>query len=117
MQDILNQEELIIVKYCEKVLDLETAKLPEEYYYTSVPLCVIDAVFSIGVRYEGVKNTVKKYCRYFNLNQFREATEHPEIKLQQSVEDFLKSFNELGLTSTLMIYLTIDKELLQQMEY
>lgn len=97
MQDLLNQEEIIIVEYCEQVLDLESAKLPEEYYYTSVPLCVIDAVFSIGVRYEGVKNTVNKYCKYFDLNPFRMIAEHPEIKLQQSVENFLKSFNELGL--------------------
>lgn len=50
VQDLTNQEELIIDEYCEKVLDLETAKLPAEYYYTSVPLYVIDAVFSIGVR-------------------------------------------------------------------
>jgi hypothetical protein len=39
-------------------LDLSEPELPPEYRYPSLPLCVIDAVFSIGVRYEGVRRTV-----------------------------------------------------------
>lgn len=40
-------------------LDL-TTPLPEEHSYASLPLCVIDAVFSINVRYRVVENLVKK---------------------------------------------------------
>lgn len=43
------------------------------------------------------KKYSKKYCNYVNLNQFRLISNHPEIKLQQSIEDFLKSFNEWSL--------------------
>lgn len=41
---------------------LHSAALPEEYTYSSLPLCVIDAVFSIGVRYTAVRNVVTAFC-------------------------------------------------------
>lgn len=93
----MNKDKIKIAEFCEKVLDLENAKLPDEYYYTSVPLCVIDSVFSIGVRYEGVKNTVKRYCEYFGLHPYRLESDYPSPSEQQSVEHFLNSFDELGL--------------------
>ena len=36
--------------------------LPPEYAYASLPLCIIDAVFSIGVRYAGVTATIQRFC-------------------------------------------------------
>ena len=42
-----------VVDQATRVLSLEHARLGEEYFYQSLPLCVIDAVFSIGVRYSG----------------------------------------------------------------
>ena len=42
---------------------LNEARLPDEYYYASIPLCIIDAVFSIGVRYESTRRTVRDWCR------------------------------------------------------
>jgi hypothetical protein len=45
-----------------KIPDLETAALGPEYSYHSLPLCVIDAVFSIGVRYRNVQNAVESWC-------------------------------------------------------
>lgn len=33
--------------------------------YQSVPLCVIEAIYSIGVRYEGVENVVRRYKRHW----------------------------------------------------
>ena len=48
--------------YSRKALDLQAAKLTDDYYYASLPLCVIDAVFSIGVRYESVRRTVRNWC-------------------------------------------------------
>jgi hypothetical protein len=35
-----------------------------------LPLCVIDAVFSIGVKYQSVTNTIKRFCEYFNIELF-----------------------------------------------
>ena len=43
-----------LVDFCKNTLTLEDVKLGDEFYYQSLPLCVIDAVFSIGVRYSGV---------------------------------------------------------------
>lgn len=97
MKDLLNKDEIKISKFSEEVLDLEKAKLPDEYYYTSVPLCVIDSVFSIGVRYEAVKNTVTRYSEYFGLRPYRLNPDYPSLHEQQSVEHFLRSFDELGL--------------------
>ena len=55
----------VVVEYIEDAvndirekLDLRTVELPDEYFYPSLPLCVIDAVFSIGVRYEAVRRAV-----------------------------------------------------------
>ncbi len=41
---------------------LGNATLSDEDYYASLPLCVIDAVFSIGVRYEGTRRVVSNWC-------------------------------------------------------
>lgn len=41
---------------------LKPLPLPEEFFYASLPLCVIDAVFSIGVTYTSTRNTVIRFC-------------------------------------------------------
>lgn len=53
----------LIYNKCDNELSLGTAKLSDEYYYDSIPQCIIDAVYSIGVRYAGTKNAVKNYCQ------------------------------------------------------
>ena len=45
------------VTYCENTLDLHQKLIvnketdPNETFYKSLPLCIIDAVFSIGIKY------------------------------------------------------------------
>lgn len=56
-----------IAERARQVLSLSGAVLGEEYFYQSVPICFIDAVYSIGVRYSQVQKVVDSYCRYFNL--------------------------------------------------
>jgi len=54
----------------------------EEYRYASLPLCVIDAVFSIGVKYTSTQATVARFCdktgwpRFAALRQDRGAGTH-----------------------------------------
>lgn len=87
-----------LVNYCDEKLDLKNAELSEEYFYQSVPLCVIDAVFSIGVNYQGVRNIIARYCEYFNLKKIRDSRESiPLKKDQQSVLDFLLLLDEYGV--------------------
>jgi hypothetical protein len=50
--------------------DKKEFELPQEYNYRHLPLCVIDSVFSIGVRYQGVTNTINRFCNYFCIDKF-----------------------------------------------
>ena len=48
-----------LCRACESTLNLSSASLSSSYYYDSLPYCVIDAVFSIGVKYTSTQNVVK----------------------------------------------------------
>lgn len=67
-----------------------SAMLPPEYFYKSLPLALIDAVFSIGVTYASTRNTVER----FGLSQrpgwelYRWEEGH-----ERTVEDFLNAVN------------------------
>ena len=66
-------------------------ELGDEYNYSCLPLCVIDAVFSIGVRYEGVKNVVQNVSKLFEIAKYaQDENKRPDKKEQISVSDFLK---------------------------
>ena len=52
---------------------------PFKDFYKSLPICILDAVFSIGVRYTSVVNVVNSYIGTFDLTISRtqaDATEH-----------------------------------------
>lgn len=53
----------LLIEHCNLHLHLEGAKLPDDYFYASLSLCMIDAVWSIGVNYGGVLNVVERYCK------------------------------------------------------
>ena len=66
-------------------------ELGDEYNYSCLPLCVVDAVFSIGVRYEGVKNVVQNVSKLFEIAKYtQDENKRPDKKEQISVSDFLK---------------------------
>ena len=60
----------LFAEACRNLLPLEYAALSQSYYYDSLPLCVIDAVFSIGVRYTSVQNVVQHYCTQYGLRPY-----------------------------------------------
>lgn len=82
-----------ITKYCIENLDLEESGKGWEYYYASMPLCVIDSVFSIGVLYEGVINTIDRLSGNYKID-IRAKKKHtlPDIKNQISTTDFINLF-------------------------
>ncbi len=60
--------------------------LGSEYFYRSVPLALIDAVYSIGVKYSSTRNTVARFC----------ASQHPVWEIdrrkggvEHTIQDFL----------------------------
>lgn len=60
----------VLAEGCKEKLNLESATFSSSCYYDSLPLCVIDAVFSIGVQYTAVKNVVRNYCSYYELRRY-----------------------------------------------
>lgn len=81
-----------------KVLDLPQTRLGDEYYYHSLPLCVIDAVFSIGVRYAGVQNVVHRYCKHFDVPRLRlDFDELPPCAEQLSISALCQQFEMHGV--------------------
>lgn len=78
-------------------LRLSGVTLPESYYYASPTLCAIDAVFSIGVRYESVVATVKRYCDAFGLARLRaNRSTLPPRQAQEPVSSLVNRIAEDG---------------------
>ncbi len=86
-----------ITAYCRAHLDLAQAVLTDNaYYYYSLPLCVIDTVFSIGVRYSSTEATVRRFCEYFGLPLSR-GVEIPPREEQLSIQKFVEINREYGV--------------------
>ncbi|MCB9133779.1 MAG: hypothetical protein H6636_00020 [Anaerolineales bacterium] len=75
----------LLAEYCKTHLDFSTLELPSDYGYAHLPLCVIDAVFSIGVKYASVKNTIARFCDFAGI--FPTGTLLPAEQL--SISDFI----------------------------
>jgi hypothetical protein len=91
-------ESRTIADYCKRFLDLKNAKLSEEYYYNSLPLCVIDAVFSIGIRYTITRNVVNNFCAKLKIKRLRQHGEsYPSIENQFSIETLLNLYNQFNI--------------------
>jgi len=66
--------------------DLSTPPSGAAYEYASLPLCVIDAVFSIAARYESTERTVNDFC---SRHQWRkDGREGP--RGEHTITDFLQ---------------------------
>lgn len=75
-----------LVAYIRSTLaDLNAAPTDAAYEYASVPLCVIDAVFSIGVRYESTERTVTDFCTRYQWQRDGRG----KVK-EHTVSDFLR---------------------------
>ncbi|MBS0416313.1 MAG: hypothetical protein JSR66_01280 [Proteobacteria bacterium] len=87
-----------VAAHARSVLSLVDKDLPTDYYYNSLSLCVIDAVFSIGVRYGGVQAVVRRYCARFHLSQCRGPRDPiPAAEHQESLGDLCNHFEQLGV--------------------
>lgn len=84
-----------ISKYCINKLDLNNTKLSNEYYYSSLPLCIIDAVFSISIQYTTTQNVVQRFSNYANIDKFRQyGSNFPQINKQYSINQFIDFYKE-----------------------
>jgi hypothetical protein len=68
----------LVVKLADSIeaIGLVPTGVAEEYRYASLPLCVIDAVFSIGVRYTSTQATIARFCEKIHWPRFAAAREN-----------------------------------------
>jgi len=78
----------VVAAYAEQMLPLATASLGEEYRYQSLPLCVIDAVFSISIKYTIVQGVVARYCGYTGQQRVRASQLLPPPAEQEAISAF-----------------------------
>ena len=79
--------------------DLSSKLLGNEYYYYSLPLCVIDAVFSITALYPSVQNVIYRYCSKYELPMYRSPRELlPPVENQETVSDLILKMKQEGVT-------------------
>jgi hypothetical protein len=94
----LKEKAASLAALCEQELPLQDARLGDEYFYQSPSLCVIDAVYSIGVKYGGVRNVVKRYCSHFGLQEFRNPRhELPPRDKQEPLSALVEKMRTLGI--------------------
>jgi len=80
-----------LAEKCITLLDLESVKLSKSYYYSSLPLCVIDSVFSIGVKYQSTINVVDNFSKAVNISTYREfGSDFSDVDAQYTVSDYLE---------------------------
>ena len=94
-----------LVNYSKTKLSLGGAQLSDEYYYDSLPLCLIDAIFSIGVRYSSTSKTVNNYTVSKGIKKISKplGTRSDSYKIDnlindiQNIDDFINDIVKKGL--------------------
>lgn len=76
---------------CEEVLDFDNP-LGNEFHYSSLVFCVIDAVFSIGTHYSSTEKTVANYAYHFGLERYRTES----LCSVHRISDFIKNYEQFG---------------------
>jgi hypothetical protein len=93
-----------IASYCEVHLNLQDAELSEEYYYRSLPFCIIDAVYSLAARYSSTRNAVIHFSNAEGLQRLRpKGSPYADISEQYSVrqfEELLSSYSDYERIAT-----------------
>lgn len=77
------------------IISLKSAEL-QLRQYASVPLCIIDAVFSLGVRYKSVENVVDGFCERHRWSRFS-GKEHTTSELVAVLTPFENRFEQVDV--------------------
>lgn len=85
-----------VVRACDEQLHLAAAR-PSPTSYASVPLCVLDAVFSLNARYQATRRVPERYCEHFGLPLWRPRAELPPASQQHTVSGFLANIEPGGV--------------------
>lgn len=80
---------------CESKLNLASAAPSPSYYYDSLPYCIIDAVFFVGVKYASTQNVVKNYCTYYGLREYN--AEKDRYSDTHTVSQMIEHIESVGI--------------------
>ncbi len=82
----------MVADFCRARLDLNAAAQSDgtRPAYAHLPLCVIDAVWSLSVRYESVRNVVSRYVAHASLGGQNNGDAH-------TVADFVQAVEKVGV--------------------
>lgn len=72
--------------YCCSTLDFDNLQSDENYGYSSLVLCIIDAIFSIGVTYTSTRNTVQRFMEYFDTQTNLSVRGFVQLYQEHSIE-------------------------------
>lgn len=87
----MNASELtFLAKTLLENIDVTKYELTEEYDYSCIPLCIIDSVYSIGVRYEGVKNVISRACQWLEIPKQHQPNQPASLTTTAFVQKLLK---------------------------
>ena len=89
---LTNQTIKNFADYCDKKLSIEGKTDPNLSFYKSLPICILDAVYSIGVKYSSTARVTERYIEYYNLDISRSVAGAKE----HTIEDFLKNISDAG---------------------
>ena len=104
----LTANQTLILTKCIHDLPLGTTSLSAEYYYDSLPQCVIDAVYSIGVRYTSTRQTVINYCNHAGITRLSTPSSIPSDA--HSIDDLLAKINSYPTIADCAAYLFENKQ-------
>ncbi len=79
----------LLASRCRELFDLGTLELPDEYRYASVGHCILDALFSIGVKYASTRLVVQRYCKQRGVAHFRPTEALPVVADQEPLSAFI----------------------------
>ena len=83
------------VKYCIQNLDFEEPDQFEDYF-SCVPLCAINAVYSINTKYVAVENAVQRFCNYFDIEKgHTRRGQIPPKRNQKTVSEIYKLIKDI----------------------
>ncbi|MBQ7352588.1 MAG: hypothetical protein IJW54_01135 [Clostridia bacterium] len=89
------QQFIQFANYCDTTLNLNEQLVknnrqdPNLSFYKSLPLCIIDAVYSIGVKYTSVERATNSFLRCFNLN----IEKGTDSKTEYTIDNFITDMN------------------------
>ena len=91
---LFEQQLCRFVDYCQNHLDFSIGDMK---YYSCLPLCALDAVFSTSVKLTGVSRTVDRFCKEFQIPSIADNPSRvPSREKQKTVRQVLDLLKDVS---------------------